>query len=253
MFQRHAFMMSYLEGVGLMFCAIDFETQGFNAATDAPTEVGIVAFNDKFEELYSLNFLIKSPLTIPQTQEIIEITNITDEMISGGTPESEVVAQIYTCLKEAKAIFAYNAPFDMSFLNEMLRRNEAPLLDVLVVDVMRDIQYPSRLTCKKLSHLAYDHGIIVNSGELHRAVADVRLMIKLLAKYNLWEAMANAREPKVQLRIKTPAPWIDKQGNEYAKAQGYRFNPDNKFWVKQVRESQVEEIIKGSKYPVEKI
>jgi len=237
-----------------MYIAIDFETQGFNAETDAPTELGLVAFNDKFEELYSLNYIIQSPLTKPQSNEIIEITGITDAMIAGGVQESEVVEQIYPRIKEAKAIFAYNAPFDNAFLKEMLKRQEAPLTDVLVVDVMRDIDYPNRFNCKKLSHLAYDHGIVEHPDNLHRAINDVRLMIKLLAKYDLQKMISNAKEPKVLLRMMTKGPWEDKGvSNEYAKANGFRFYPDTKSWCKEVRESEVEQLISGSKYPIKKV
>ena len=236
-----------------MYIGLDLETQGFDETKDAPTEIGLVCFDEKFEELWAINFMIQSPLTLPQSKEIIEITGITDAMINQGLPEGEIVEQVYSLLKEAKAIFAYNAPFDVKFLNAMLSRQGVPHLDTLVVDVMRDIDYPPRMTCKKLSHLAYDHGIMVHKDSLHRATEDVRLMIKLLAKYDLAEMMANAAEPKVTLRIKTPPPWEDKEGNEYAKANGFRFIPDTKFWCKEVRESQVEQIIKGSKYPVSRI
>jgi DNA polymerase III epsilon subunit-like protein len=236
-----------------MYIGIDLETQGFDAEKDAPTEIGLVGFNDNFEELWALNFLIQSPLTKPQTKEIEEITGITDAMIAQGESEGSVVEQIYPLLKGSKAIFAYNAPFDNAFLKALLKRQGAPLLDVLIVDVMRDIQYPPRMTCKKLSHLAYDHGIVAPVGSLHRATADVRLMIQLLSKYNLWEMMSNAREPKVTIRIKIPPPWEDKAGNEYAKTQGFRFVPETKFWCKEIRESQLNKIIADSKYPIVRI
>ena len=236
-----------------MYIGLDYETQGFNAETDAPTEIGLVAFNDKFEELSSLNFIIKSPITRPQTQEIIEITGITDAMISTGFPEAEVVEQIYPQLAQARAIFAYNAPFDNAFLKEMLKRQSAPALDTLVVDVMRDIDYPPRMTCKKLSHLAYDHGIMVHKDSLHRATEDVRLMIKLLSRYGVGAAIDNAREPKVTLRIHTKGPWEDKGvSNEYAKKAGFKFEPDKKIWIKEVRESQVSNYA-NSEYRVERL
>lgn len=234
-----------------MYLGIDFETQGFNAETDAPTEIGIVAFNDKFEELYSLNFLIKSPLTISQPKVIVELTGITDEMIqSQGISETEVLEAIYPRIKESQAIFAYNAPFDVGFLKALLKRNSISEDLPLAVDVQRDVEYPEKFKCKKLSHLAYDHGILEHPDNLHRAVNDVRLMIKLLQKYNLQTVITNASEPKVTLRIKILPPWEDKQGNEYAKANGYRFVPETKFWCKEVRASQATIIEKDTKYPV---
>ena len=237
-----------------MYIGIDFETQGFNAEIDAPTEVGLVAFNEKFEELYSINFFIKSPLTVPQTKEIEEITGITDSMItSEGVFEDEVVKEILPRLQEASAIFAYNAPFDASFLVALFKRNGVPTNLPTFVDVMRDIDYPKKFKCKKLSHLAYDHGILEHPDSLHRAINDVRLMIKLLQKYDLQTVIENAKEEKVTLRIKIPPPWEDKRGNEYAKEIGFRFVPETKFWCKEVRASEVNAIKQGSKYPIERL
>ncbi len=235
-----------------MYLGIDLETQGFNAETDAPTEIGVVAFNDKFEELFTLNFLIKSKLTKPQTKEIEEITGISDDMINGqGVLESEVLEAIYPRLKESKAIFAYNAPFDVSFLKALFKRHELDVNLPVVVDVMRDIDYPAKFKCKKLSHLAYDHGVLEHPDNLHRATADVRLMIKLIQKYDLGTMIANAAEPKATLRMMTKGPWEDKGvSNAYAKEKGFHFVPESKIWSKEVRESEVNKLIQESKVPV---
>lgn len=233
-----------------MYIGFDLETQGFDENKDAPTEIGIILFDHLFREKGEVNFIIKSPLTTPQSELILELTGITDEMIAAGTDEKEVAEVIHQEFKMARAAFAYNAPFDKRFVNAIFKRNGLSELDIPVVDVMRDVRYPKRFTCKKLTHLAYDHGITIEHGSAHRAVADVRLMLKLLQKYDLNEVIADASEPKARLRIKTPAPWVDKEGNEYAKAQGYRFESEGKMWIKEVRESQVEQIITESKYPV---
>lgn len=234
-----------------MYIGLDFETQGLDVKVDAPTEIGLIGFNNKFEELFSQNFIIKSPLTRPQTQEVVEITGITDAIISQGTSEGEVVEAIFQPIKDAEAIFAYNAPFDVSFLMAMIGRHTKEFISVPVVDVMRDIEYHPKYSCKKLSHLAYDHGIIAAPGDLHRAIADVRLMIQLLSKYDLQQVIANAAEPKVTLRIKTSGDF--KAGNEYSKSLGFKFISETKTWEKTVRESQVEQTINGSKYPVSRL
>lgn len=236
-----------------MYIGYDFETQGFNPETDAPTEIGMIKFDENFQEVQSLNLFIRSPLTKPQTQEILELTGITDEMINGGVDEGEALKQICEFISDGKVFFAYNSPFDAAFMRALFSRNGMGF-NGFTVDAQRDIDYPAKYKCRKLSHLAFDHGIYPEEGtQAHRAVTDVRLMIKLMSKYDIQKAIANAKEPKVQLRIKTPPPWEDKLGNEYAKANGYRFVPETKFWCKEVRESEVEQIIKGSKYPVERL
>jgi len=233
-----------------MYIGIDFETQGFSAEKDAPTEIGLVIFNDKFEELFSFNAIIKSPLTRPQTQEIVEITGITDQMIiEQGIEEAKVANIVHEHLRTVGAMFAYNSPFDMAFLKAFFSRNGLEIPNLPVIDVMRDIPYPKRLNCRKLSHLAYDHGIIEPKENLHRAVNDVRLMIKLLSKYNLQEAIANAKEPKVKIRISPPPPWEDKSANEWVKANGFKFVSESKTWEKTVRRSEYENERNGYPYP----
>lgn len=238
-----------------MYIGFDFETQGFVAETDAPTEFGMVSFNEKGEELLAMNFIIKSPLTKPQTKEIIDVTGITDEMIeSEGVEESEVVKQIVPVLKTAKALFAYNAPFDTGFLKALLGRHGVETLGIPVICAMRGIDYPKRFSCKKLSHLAFDHGILPEQGSAHRAIVDVRLMIKLITKYDVEKIVQLSKEPKVQLRIFTEKPWEDGgKSNEYAKEQGFKFDPPSKTWRKEVRESEVAEIISGAKHRVERL
>lgn len=227
------------------------ETQGFDEKKDAPTEIGLVIFDRDLNELATIECFIKSPITRHQPQEIIEITGITDEMIATGTDEALVVEKLEPLFKDAEAIFAYNAPFDMRFLTEMFKRQGKEIQNVTVVDVQRDIEYPKRFTCKKLSHLAYDHGIIEPKENLHRAVNDVRLMLKVVAKYNLHEIVAAAAEPKVKLRIMTEKPWEDAgKSNEFAKANGFNFDPPTKHWLKTERKSKVEDLIKSSKWEI---
>lgn len=238
-----------------MYIGFDFETQGFSAEKDAPTEFGMIAFDENGTELYAHNFIIKSPLTRPQTQEIVDLTGITDAMISEeGKEESSIVEHIVPMLKEAKALFAYNAQFDTQFLKAMLARNGVDTLGIPVICAMRQVDYPKRFSCKKLSHLAFDHGIYFELGRAHRAINDVRLMIALLTRYGIEHIVAGSKEPRVKLKILTDKPWEDGGvSNEYAKELGFKFDRPTTAWLREVRESEVEQIIKGSKYPVERI
>ncbi len=238
-----------------MYIGYDYETQGFSAEKDAPTELGLVMFNENGEELQSLNFIIKSPLTKPQPKEIVDLTGITDEMIEKeGVLESEVVAQIVPLLKDSKALFAYNAQFDTQFLKAMLARNGVDTLGIPVICAMRQVDYPKRFTCKKLSHLAFDHGIVGDAKDAHRAIHDVRLMIKLLSIYGIEKIVQDSKEPRVKLRMTTEKPWEDGGvSNAFAKEAGFKFEPSSKKWEGEFKASEVEQIIKGSKYLVERI
>lgn len=239
-----------------MYAAFDFETQGFDAKTDAPTEIGIIEFDSQGNELTVMNFIIKSPLTKPQSKEIVDLTGITDEMIANeGVDEVEVVNKIVPVLRGSRALFAYNAQFDTQFLKEMLARNGVDTLGIPVICAMRQVEYPKRFTCKKLSHLAFDHKIYPEEGEgAHRAIADVRLMIKLLAKYGIEQIVKDSKEPRVKLRIATEKPWEDGGvSNAYAKEVGFKFEPNGKKWEGEFKASDAEKIMLESKYPVEKI
>ncbi len=91
----------------------DFETTGFNAfAGDSIIEIGAVTIKNgevisKFDELINPGCKLRN--------EIINVTNITDEMLEGKDTEEKVFKRFKEYFKD-KPMIAHNARFDVSFI-----------------------------------------------------------------------------------------------------------------------------------------
>ncbi|MCK4579255.1 MAG: 3'-5' exoribonuclease, partial [Candidatus Marinimicrobia bacterium] len=115
------------------FVVIDFETTGLDTAKSRIIEIAAVRFSDG-EATGSYQQLIDPGEPIPC--EIIELTNISDEMVA-GQPAIEDEAQTLIDFVGASPLVAHNIRFDLAFLNnvyELLgagRKAANPLYDTL--------------------------------------------------------------------------------------------------------------------------
>ena len=95
------------------FVVFDFETTGFNAGgADSIIEIGAVKLKDgmivdRFDELINPGR--------PLPQKIVELTNITDQMLEDKDTEENAVKRFIEWFGEAPMV-AHNAKFDVSFL-----------------------------------------------------------------------------------------------------------------------------------------
>jgi DNA polymerase-3 subunit alpha (Gram-positive type) len=118
---------------GTTFVVFDLETTGFNAGGDDKIiEFGAVKLQDgkiidRFEQLVDP----KRPLA----DKIIEITNITDEMLKGMPSEEEVLKEFISWIGDAPLV-AHNAPFDTSFLKSACTKYNLPELKNTVIDTL---------------------------------------------------------------------------------------------------------------------
>lgn len=99
--------------INTTYCVFDIETTGFNAGgTDSIIEIGAVLIKngeilDRFDEFIDP----KRPLPY----KIIELTNITDEMLKGRDDEATVVKRFMDWVGDVPMV-AHNAKFDTSFI-----------------------------------------------------------------------------------------------------------------------------------------
>ena len=95
------------------YVVFDFETTGFNAGGgDTIIEIGAVKIKngeiiDKFNELVNPGHKL--------SQKIIDVTNITDEMLEGKDNEENAIKRFIDWFKDLPMV-AHNAKFDVSFL-----------------------------------------------------------------------------------------------------------------------------------------
>lgn len=235
---------------------LDFETQGDQPTEHLPTEVGMTLVDvegglTKREQTVSQ--FIWEPHYPPQTPEIVEITGITDEMLRAeGRSQREVFQEmIFPMVRAADFVLAHNKQFDKTVYDATSAREAlepaSPVKQWLCT--IQDVPYAKKYKCKKLSHLAYDHGVVVDPSTLHRAGADTDLLARLITtKYKIEDIIAYANTPWVYLRAVVPPPWEDGGvGTGQAKKLGYGWEKIwgtevtfPKRWVRRIKETELE-------------
>jgi DNA polymerase III epsilon subunit-like protein len=199
---------------------IDFETQDDDAKTTRITEAGAVLIRlDRSNDgqiVYDLedkfNSLCWESDYPAQRADIVELTGITDEMLQKeGKPRRETLERLYVMMDHADVIVAHKVNFDKTVLDFTARAIGMPAPPTKEwLCTLTNFPWPKKYTCRKLSHLAYDHSILVDPVNLHRAINDVALMLQLITtKYDIDQVLAYARDPWVYLRAFPIEPWKD--------------------------------------------
>lgn len=150
-----------------VFVVVDLETTGLSAKKDAIIEIGAIkVFLGQTNHLTFQAFVNPNR---PIPTRITEITGITDEMVAGEETIDAVMPQFLDFIEDFP-LAAYNAPFDMSFLqtstaNLSLSLNN-PSIDVLTTarETLPDLQN------HKLTTLAKHFNI--DTPRSHRALDD---------------------------------------------------------------------------------
>ena len=125
------------------YVVFDFETTGFNAGgADSIIEIGAVKIKDgviieRYDEL------INPGRKLPQ--KIIDLTNITDEMLEGKDNEETAVKKFVEWFKDLPMV-AHNAKFDISFLEMAYKKYNLgtfrnPVIDTLELSRTMDNNY----------------------------------------------------------------------------------------------------------------
>ena len=125
------------------FVVFDFETTGFNAGgADSIIEIGAVKIKDgniieKYDEL------INPGRKLPD--KIVEVTNITDEMLEGKDNEESAVKRFIEWFGDCPMV-AHNAKFDVSFLEMAYKKYNLgefknPVIDTLELSRTLDNTY----------------------------------------------------------------------------------------------------------------
>lgn len=239
---------------------MDFETQGADIKTTEITEVG-ASFRRMSDDGLSnvevvglgLSKFLYSAHYAPQTEFIKDLTGITDEMLKAeGRPPGQVLEYLSNRIQLADYVFAHKVAFDRGVYEASCTRYGVEVRQPkrAWICTLTEVPWPKKYVCRKLAHLAYDHGILVHPDTLHRAKADVDLLAELiLTKYKLSDILEYASSPWVYLQIDVPKPWDDGgQGVAFAKNLGYFWQTPKgldgvffeKKWVKRLKEHELE-------------
>lgn len=229
---------------------VDLETTGLEESTCYITEIGAILFNGiTWEPKAAFQTFIHEPLAIPLSDEIKALTHISDSDIKSGRTPFEALALFESFAKGTRAFIAHNKEFEKKFFAHSFKRyNYTPEHDMLSkpwVCSKTDIDHGNK-TCTKLSHLALDYGCKVDGAKLHRAIEDVEVMGRMLAKIGkpIQEIIDYAKEPWVYLQAQ-----VSFNDKELARKDGYLWEKIYgdynspvfpKSWVKRIKESKLE-------------
>jgi len=161
------------QSIDTTYCVLDLETTGFSPVTEKITEIGIMKYKDgKIIEEFSI--FVNPEKSIPL--RVVEITNITDDMVRDAETIDKVFPKMLDFIKDS-VLVAHNASFDVGFL-----KHNAKVLgynfDFTYVDTLSLAHelFPDFKTYK-LGRIAKNLGIKVEVA--HRALDDVDTTVKV--------------------------------------------------------------------------
>ena len=163
------------------YCILDIETTGISILTEKITEFGIMKVKNG-EIIDTFECFVNPEKPIPP--RVVEVTNITDDMVKDADTIELVLPKVIEFCKDSTVV-AHNANFDIGFIRENARRLglnfDYPWIDTLAL--AKEL-FPERKKFK-LGLIAEDLGIKVDVA--HRALADVdtlnqvfQIMLKML-------------------------------------------------------------------------
>ncbi|MFA5522940.1 MAG: DNA polymerase III subunit alpha [Tissierellales bacterium] len=155
------------------YCILDLETTGFSAVTEKITEIGIMKLKDG-KVIEDFSCFVNPEKPIPA--RVVEVTNITDDMVKDAETIDKVFPKMLDFIK-GSVLVAHNANFDIGFL-----KHNAKVLgydfDFTYVDTLLLAQglFPEYKSYK-LGRIAKNLGIKVEVA--HRALDDVDTTLRV--------------------------------------------------------------------------
>jgi len=162
------------QSINTTYCVLDLETTGLSFRTEKITEIGIMKVKNG-EVVDSFSCFVNPEKPIPP--KVVEVTNITDDMVKDAETIEQVFPKMLDFIKDS-VLVAHNADFDIGFLKynaKQLGYN----LDNTYMDTLRLSKelFPD-FKKYKLGIIAEKLGIKVEVA--HRALDDVDTTVKVL-------------------------------------------------------------------------
>lgn len=156
--------------------SFDTETTGLHAISNYLVEIAAVKFRLEDRTVSTFQELIKP--RVPMPEEVIRIHGITDQMVADARTAPDVLADFVAFCGPSPLMIAHNAPFDISFVAEEMRRAKmlfGPCRVIDTVDIFRrlfpDLPGYSLLMLARMFDVA--------ETQEHRALADALLVKRL--------------------------------------------------------------------------
>lgn len=223
----------------LVGICLDTETTGLNHSKDKIIELGLVAFaydpsTGEILKIIDRYNGFEDPGQ-PLANEIIEITGITDEMLTGQRFND---AAINALAAQASLVIAHNAAFDRPFVEKRF----PAFKDIPWACTVTEVNWQAeRLQARSLEYLLFKFGWCINA---HRALDDAEGVLGLLLEslpvsgQRVFAALLKNSSESISRIYAVNAPF-DKKNQ--LKQRGYRWSDGNggipKCWWTIVNES----------------
>lgn len=155
------------------YCVLDLETTGFSFRTEKITEIGIMKVKDG-QVIDEFSCFVNPEKPIPQ--RVVEVTNITDEMVK----DSETIDKVFPKLIEFvgdSVLVAHNADFDIGFLKYNAKELGYTINNTYLDTLRLSKELFPDFKKYKLGLIAEKLGIKVEVA--HRALDDVDTTVKV--------------------------------------------------------------------------
>jgi ATP-dependent DNA helicase DinG len=160
---------SLLDQIQIEFVAIDVETTGLDSKSDRVIEIGAVKFKGNAME-GEFSSLVNPGVALPDP--IVQLTGITTSEVAAAQPFASVADELLAFIGH-RPLCGHQIDFDISFLNEELKRIGKPKLGNPEVDTaLLSRIFLSSAERFSLKHVASTLGVSLEHA--HRALADAR-------------------------------------------------------------------------------
>ena len=200
------------QDIDTTYCVLDLETTGLSFRTEKITEIGIMKYKDG-EVIDSFSTFVNPQRPIPQ--EVIDVTNITDEMVADAPTIDQIMPKVLEFIGDS-VIVAHNADFDVGFLKHNCKLLGLKLENTYVdtLRLAKDL-FPDYKKYK-LGIIAENLGIKVDVA--HRALDDVDTTVKV---FRIMIDMLKERGAKTLEDFDRVAVAEYKKKEEYKKLPSY--------------------------------
>ncbi len=155
------------------YCVLDLETTGLSFRTEKITEIGIMKVKNH-EVIEEFSTFVNPEKPIPQ--RVVEVTNITDEMVKDAPTIEEVLPKVLEFVGDS-VLVAHNADFDIGFLKHNCSKLGLKLGNTYIDTLRLAKELFPQYKKYKLGIIAENLGIKVEVA--HRALDDVDTTVKV--------------------------------------------------------------------------
>ena len=200
------------QSINTTYCVLDLETTGFSPVLEKITEIGIMKVQDG-KVIDKFSTFVNPQKPIPP--RVVEVTNITDDMVRNAETIDAVFPMMMEFIK-GSVLVAHNADFDIGFLkhNAKVLGYEFDFTYLDTLTLAKEL-FPDYKTYK-LGRIAKNLGIKVEVA--HRALDDVDTTVKV---FNIMVDMLKERGAMTLEDIERYASDDKAKKEEYKKLKTY--------------------------------